>query len=250
MTRAVLVTGAGGALGSALCQYFVSRGWQVTGVVRETNADLLEGLPELTVVEADLSSEAGLDRVSQACQQPLDLLVHAAVMNSRQPDELDGTSLDAIFRVNASAPYRISQRLLARTDTDQRLTIVCINSEAIFHADASSGVYAASKAALRVFTSALANSARGTASAVASLVLGPLSTPDRQAEFTTLAERHGQDPKALARVLLARSNPDLVIDEFIPLEACCNAVEHLYHMGKIANGTTYRLDGGSSGSLI
>lgn len=247
MTRTVLITGAAGALGRALTYHFTELGWRVAGVVRGAADELPSDVEQ---VLADLSTWAGVDLVGNALPHPPDLLVHAAATYPARGSELSNAELGDVIHVNALAPYQISQRMLDRLAPGAGMTIVCLGSEAMFHADARSGPYGASKAALRVLSSALAARARGTASAVAMLTLGPLATPAREAELATLAERHGHNRDALATVLLARSNPDLVIDSFLPLESCCRAIEHLHSAGRSANGAHYRLDGGSAGSLI
>jgi hypothetical protein len=51
-------------------------------------------------------------------------------------------------------------------------------------------------------------------------------------------------------MFLRKSNPDLVIDEFIDFESCYRSVVYLTELGAIANGMLCRLDGGSAGSLV
>jgi hypothetical protein len=93
-------------------------------------------------------------------------------------------------------------------------------------------------------------SCRGTPAAVASLVLGPLATPQRTAELRQLAHRHNRPVEELAAYALKKSNPDLVLTDFIDLDACFSSVEYIVGLGATANGMVCRLDGGSAGSLI
>lgn len=243
-----MVTGSSGGLGSRLTSWLVDGGWQVTGVGR--TAGEAARRPGLTFVEVDLATDEGVAEIVGRFSATPDLVVHAATVYPREPDALSLAELDGVFRVNALAPYRLSTLLLDLPREDRPVTVVCVNSEAMFHADETSGVYAASKAALRVLTAALAARCRGQDAAAVSLVLGPLATPSRRAEIDRLAERHGRDPVELTRYLLKKSNPDLVIANFIDLDACCRAIEHVSGLGAVANGMVYRLDGGSAGTLI
>jgi NAD(P)-dependent dehydrogenase (short-subunit alcohol dehydrogenase family) len=247
--RTALVTGVSGGLGSHLAGHLIDGGWRVTGVGR-TAAGKAPGRPSLTYVEADLATEEGVAEIAGQFTTTPDLVVHAATVYPREPDTLPLAELDAVFRVNALAPYRLSKLLLDLPREDRPVTVVCVNSEAMFHADETSGMYAASKAALRVLTASLAASCRGQDAAAVSLVLGPLATPSRRAEIDRLAQRHGRDPVELTRYLLRKSNPDLVIADFIGLDVCCRAIEHVAGLGPVANGMVYRLDGGSAGTLI
>jgi NAD(P)-dependent dehydrogenase (short-subunit alcohol dehydrogenase family) len=176
--------------------------------------------------------------------------VHAAVVAPPEPATLSLAELDAVFRINALAPYRLSTLLLDLPRDDRPVMVVCVLSEAMFHADERSGVYAASKAALRVLAGSLAASCRGTGAAVVSLVLGPLATPSWMGQIDRLAEEREQDPGEFARQVLKRLHPGLAIEDFIDLEACCRAVAHMFELGPVANGMVYRLDGGSAGTLI
>lgn len=273
-----LVTGAGGGLGGYLARRLAEDGWAVTGVLRPAGppadgapAEPASGdqrapgdapasgaepasaevpPPGVTLVRADLATDAGLAALLAACPVPPRLLVHCAVSYPTAVADLAPADLDAVFRVNAVAPYELSRRLLARTDADTPMTVVCVNSEAMYRADDRSGVYGASKAALRVLTTALAAGCRGTGNAVASLVLGPLATPRRMAELAGLAVKHGRAVPELAALALRKTNPDLVLTHFIELESCHRSVTYVAGLGPTANGMVCRLDGGSAGSLI
>lgn len=114
----------------------------------------------------------------------------------------------------------------------------------------STGEYGASKAALRVLTSALAASCRGRNASVSTLLLGPLWDAKRAADIGRVAAKRGVPVADVTRLFLRRSNSDLVIDFFIDLESCYRSLRYLVDLGRVANGTVCRLDGGSAGSLI
>ena len=247
--RSALISGASQGLGAYLARRLAENGWAVTGFAR-TPGDEVEVVAGVSYVQADLSTDDAIASLVNRFPEAPDLVVHTAVVYPREPATLSLAELDAVFRVNAVAPYELTRRLLACGPADRPTTVVCVNSEAMFHADQISGVYGASKAALRVLAASLSASCRGTEAAVASLVLGPLATPGRVEELDRLARQHNRSPAELAAYALKKSNPDLVLAQFIDLDACYQSVKYIVGLGATANGMVCRLDGGSAGSLI
>jgi short-subunit dehydrogenase len=180
-----------------------------------------------------------------------DLVVHNA---ATYPDRSAGRPgievLEAMMRVNAFAPYQLTLDLFEAKPAERFCAVVIINSEAVYHADADSGTYAASKAALRVLTGALAAACRGKNAAVSTLMLGPLADAKKVTDIRDIAEKRGSTPAEITRLFLRRSNPDLVIDDFISFDACYRSLCHLVELGAVANGMLCRLDGGSAGTLV
>ncbi|WP_031186583.1 SDR family NAD(P)-dependent oxidoreductase, partial [Streptomyces sp. NRRL S-1896] len=120
-----------------------------------------------------------------------DLVVHNAVTYGAipgKPPALD--ELEAMFRVNALVPYRLLHGVLAAQPTDRFCSCVVVNSDSIYHATKQSAPYAATKAALRVLTTSLADTFRSAQVSVATLLLGPLPDPRKLADFQRVAERH------------------------------------------------------------
>ena len=59
--RSILITGAGGLIGSALCKTFISAGWRVVGQVNSS-----KGIVGIEVIKKDLSIAAsGTELVEQ-----------------------------------------------------------------------------------------------------------------------------------------------------------------------------------------
>ncbi|WP_420365950.1 SDR family oxidoreductase [Curtobacterium sp. L3-7] len=249
MSRTALVTGAGAGLGAYVCRRLAEDGWQVVGSVRRPADD---PAPGVEYVHADLGDERQVRALAEHFEFVPDIVVHNAVAYPEWQGTPDFAAMETVYRVNTIAPFLLTRWLLElpRRDRNDDVAVVVINSESIYHADESSGLYASGKAALRVLTTALAASTRGTGVAVSTLLLGPLATAKRDVELTALATRLGVTLADLTRKALERSNPDLVIDEFIDLEACYRSLLHLHATGRTANGALLRLDGGSAGSLI
>lgn len=82
--KTALVTGASGGIGRATVEALLSRGHRVLAVSRQARA--LTALGDGVVpVEAELSTEDGRARIAAAVSGPLDVLVHVAGVNPREP---------------------------------------------------------------------------------------------------------------------------------------------------------------------
>ncbi len=243
------VLGASSGLGAHLARRLAEEGWEVLGTGRRTEADLPGAVRYL---RADLEVDA--DRAEVAAQlhdTSPDLIVHSAVTyGERSGSARSLEAIDAMFRVNASAPFVLLRDHLAALPADRACSCVVVNSDSIFHANQTSAEYAATKAALRVLTAGLASACRGRRSSVATLALGPLADPRKLGEMRAIAERRQMPVEDVVQTYLTRSNPSLVITELIDLDACLRSVLHIAGLGPTANGMVLRLDGGSSGSLV
>lgn len=242
--RSALVVGATSGLGHYLATCLAADGWSVTGVGRRARVSS----ERLTFHQADLVEHDAVPRLLAAVGVDYQLVIQNAV--KYPPREASSSALEDVFRVNALVPYALTQSLLAAQPFDDTCLTVMINSDAMFHADESSAAYAASKAALRVLTAALASSCRSRGSSVATLLLGPLADDRKTGELRQLAERRGVSTEEMVKVFLRRSNPELVIEHFIDFPACWRSIVYMLELGPVANGMLCRVDGGSAGSLI
>ncbi|MBC6446012.1 SDR family NAD(P)-dependent oxidoreductase [Actinokineospora xionganensis] len=248
--KRAFVTGVSKGLGAHLASCLAKDGWQVTGVGRRPR-ESAEVSAAVDYLQADLSSAEVIGGLVAKMDAVPDLVVHNAVT---YPDRAAGRpeldTIETTMRVNALAPYELTLDLLAAKPDDQFCSVVVINSESVYHADADSAVYAASKAALRVLTGGLAAACRSTNAAVSTLMLGPLGDANKVEEIRRIAEKRGATPAEITRLFLRRSNPDLVIDDFIDFDACYLSLRYLAELGAVANGMLCRLDGGSAGTLV
>jgi len=242
------VTGVTSGLGAHAAANLADRGWRVTGIGRKPpgHSDVPAGID---YIQADLGNPddvAALPSRLQACPS---FLIHCAV--AYPGGKAEGTEdFEHVFRVNALAPYRLTRDLMALKPQGHFASFVMVNSEAMFNADENSGVYAASKAALKVLASGLAHACRGRNASVSTLLLGPLANPSKRRELESVSQRRGLSAQEVTRMFLRRSNPNLVIDDLIEFDACLTALECIYELGASANGMVCRLDGGAGGSLI
>ena len=77
MTR-VLITGAGGYIGSNAVEYFLKHGFEVTGMVHRRIAPRFIGTGA-TAIQADLNDIASLERLFA---EPVDYVLHIAALAS------------------------------------------------------------------------------------------------------------------------------------------------------------------------
>jgi NAD(P)-dependent dehydrogenase (short-subunit alcohol dehydrogenase family) len=242
------ITGVSRGLGAFLATRLRDDGWQVGGCGRTDPGDL--DLTGIDYLRADLSDPADLHRLGAHLDPAPDLLVHNAISYPDPAGTGPGLDvLESVFSVNALSPYLLTRDLIAALPVDRPFHCVVINSESIYHADAQSAVYAASKAAMRVLTAGLADACRGRAAAVSTLLLGPLADTKKLAGIGRVAAAKGLTEEQTTRLFLRKSNPDLVIDSFIDYESCYRSLLYLAGLGPIGNGATCKLDGGSCGSL-
>jgi len=248
--RRAFITGTSQGLGAFLATRLAEDGWKVTGLGRRPRTES-SAAQAIDYIQADLSLPETVEELPALIGETPDLIVHSAVVYPSREISVPGwADLEGAFRVNALVPYRLTLDLLADKPQDHFTSCVVVNSEAICHADRQSGVYAASKAALRVLTTALAESCRSHNASVSTLLLGPLADPAKVADLRGIAERRGVSEAEITRLFLRKSNPDLVIESLIDFESCYRSVMYIADLGPVANGMMCRLDGGSAGSLI
>lgn len=240
-----LITGATSGLGAYTATKHVSRGGLVVAVGRKPPDD--PTVPSgVDYIQADLAAPGAPERIVARLTRRPTLILHCAVSYPSADSDLE-----TLFQINTFAPFRLTRAVLAKPcDADAPVcSVVTVNSEAISNADAVSGPYAASKAALRVMTAALAHEARESNAAVATLLLGPLANPSKREELARIAARKGLEVAAVTRLFLRKSNPNLVIDDLLGFEQCLVCIDAIKALGRAANGMVCRLDGGAGGSF-
>lgn len=250
MRRAV-VLGASRGVGAHMARRLAEQGWEVTGTGRRPVHDT--GLADAVhYVTVNLSEAQALDALGELlAERRPQLIVHNTATYGTVDNPLPTLpQLDEVFRVNATLPYRLLLQYLIDLPTEEFCSCIVVNSDSIYHANETSGVYAASKAALRVLTTALAAACRTRKASVSTLLLGPLADDRKVGELHQIAVRRGVGDEEITRAFLRRSNPALVTESLIPLESCFRSVEYIVNLGRAANGMLCRLDCGSSGSLV
>lgn len=179
--RTAVITGAAGAIGSAIAARLIASGAMT--ILLDRTRDAIEEVvahsrwnpASVRCCEVDLASETGLGQFAQdlrdTCPQ-VDILVHAAgaivpatISDGRLAD------FDSQYVVNVRAPFQLTQALLPVMVTCGG-QIVFLNSSAGLNARAGVSQYAATKHALRALADALRDEVNPRGVRVMSVFLG------------------------------------------------------------------------------
>ena len=95
----IIISGAGGFIGSALADYFSKKGWNVTGLVKSTPSKLIPGLK---YVPFDLSRE-----LNESIFEGADFFVHCAYVKNNIEENISGTKR----LLKASRKYNIKKNI-------------------------------------------------------------------------------------------------------------------------------------------
>lgn len=198
--KTFLVTGANRGIGLEYCRQLQQRGEQVIAVCRVPSPEL-EALGVRIEAGIDLTEEAVVaDLVDRLAGLPLDgVILNAGVLNNTSLDNLDPDSLRRQFEVNALAPLRLTQALLAQLRRGAKLVLMTSRMGSI--GDNTSGGsygYRMSKVALNMAGTSLAIDLKPRGIAVAILHPGLVRT--RMINFNP----QGISPEESVRGLLAR----------------------------------------------
>ena len=117
--NAVLVTGARGGIGAALCKGFKAKGWLVIGTSQGTPSDpsLYDHYIKLNmsafVKDADIRS-AFIDEVKDlCCGVPFKALINnAAVQHLGKTENISSEIMQESFNVNTIGPFMLTQGFL------------------------------------------------------------------------------------------------------------------------------------------
>jgi short-subunit dehydrogenase len=155
--RTVLLTGASGGIGSALCDALVGAGARVVAVGRDR--DRLQPLVQrhgnarVVSLEADLATDGGLAHVvtqaSQADPRPSVLVLAHAQSAFGMFEEQSPEALRALVETNLIGPMRLIHALLPTLRTHERAAVVAVGSTFGSLAFPGFAAYSATKFGLR-----------------------------------------------------------------------------------------------------
>ncbi len=183
----VLITGASSGMGAAMAERFAAAGATVGICARR--ADALQAVLARCQVHSpasrswvcDLADPGAVDLLARDCLDELggiDVLVNnAGVPKRKHVTQLDAATVDAITRVNYLAPVQLTLALLPQMLQRGSGRIVNVSSVAATLSSPGEAAYDASKAALSVFSEAMAVDLWETGIKVLVVYPGVVDTP-------------------------------------------------------------------------
>jgi NADP-dependent 3-hydroxy acid dehydrogenase YdfG len=201
--RAV-VTGASSGIGKAIALALASKGSSVCIVGRNearlhATAEIIRRTPGSVLVHAaDLNHNSAVERLKQCIQQEfevLDILVHCAGLYfSGALEQAQISQLDELYHTNLRMPFKLTQALLPMLKR-QRGQVIFINSSQGLVARGNTGLYAATKHALKALADSLREEVNADGIRVLSVFPGRTATPQIEALYQ--AEGRHYQPELL-----------------------------------------------------
>jgi NAD(P)-dependent dehydrogenase (short-subunit alcohol dehydrogenase family) len=205
-TPVVLVSGAGGGIGTAVVQRFAAAGWRVACTdVNEAGLSSLQSAAIVARVAGDVRTAAACREIVAACLahtgDRLDALVNTAGVWREGPvEECTEADYDLVMDVNTKGTFFLCTAAIPALKRT-RGAIVNISSDAGRQGNLNAAAYCASKGAVTLFTKALALEL--APHDVRANVVSPADVRTPMLQFQ--AEHYGAgDPDAYYRALLEK----------------------------------------------
>lgn len=204
--RVVLVTGAAGALGSAVCAAFDDADATVCGtdVIAVDDEDSLLDSDHADFYQGDLTDEDDAEGVIESVVDEhgrLDALANVAgTWAGGQPiEETDAEEFEGVFDVNLTTAFLATKHALPHLRETEG-AIVSVSARSSLSGGEGDGPYRAAKAGIRLLTETIAEENRGTVRANA-VMPSVIDTPANREMMEPSDE--WVDPEDIAEVFLA-----------------------------------------------
>lgn len=159
----IFITGAGRGIGYQLARQSIDKGWNVIGSVRSAEAqrELAQKLPQMAVLNFDVTDYGAIEKVANAFHSPIDILINNAGVIGDMPQstlEMDFDGFAKTLAINTLAPLKVTLVFLPLLKQGKNPRLINISSKmGRMEFSASDRIaYRASKAALNKVTQGLA----------------------------------------------------------------------------------------------
>jgi short-subunit dehydrogenase len=216
----VVITGASSGIGKEISHRLLSLGYSVIGVSRSINIDFFDN-GNFQAIQADLSDEKEtLVLCKKLGQENISILINAAGFGRFEPhEELSAQTITTMTFLNLTAPMLLTNALLRDMKKNDGY-LININSIEALRASKFAGVYSATKAGLKSFSSSLFEETRKSGLSVTNI--NPDMTESNFYDELRFATSEREDEKLLCSDI-------------------ADAVEHILTMRKGAVVTDYTI---------
>lgn len=175
--KQVLLTGASGGIGHALAREFHRAGAHLVlhGRREALLRDLADECGAAEVAVGDLADRRHLDELMDATADVDIVVANAGLGGKGRVPDLDAAAIDAVLDVNLRAPIQMGRFYGARMAARGSGHIAFVSSLAAKVTSASTELYSATKAGLRIFAFGLRDSLAGTGVGVSVVLPGFVS---------------------------------------------------------------------------
>lgn len=203
----VLITGAGGGLGSAVCRVFADSGANVVGVERAWRQP-----PSFTSITADLTTAEGCEAmVAEALKHgPIDALVHliGGFAGGTPLVETTDATWDQMMNINLRVAFLTLRAVLKPMIAAHRGRIVAIGSRAGVESSPNLTAYAVSKAAVIALVKNIAAETRDQGITANVVLPSTIDTPANRKAMPQSDFSRWVAPESIAKLLLHLTSDD------------------------------------------
>lgn len=122
--KSVLVTGAGGGLGIAVCELLIERGYKVYGVIRRDPKTVVEGVNYLRFDVTDMESmQKVFDEKKDEIGSLYGIVHTAGIYKMDSLVEIDEKDMLGIFNINVFGAYRVNKVFLPLLEKGGRIVL-------------------------------------------------------------------------------------------------------------------------------
>ncbi|SIR15363.1 NAD(P)-dependent dehydrogenase, short-chain alcohol dehydrogenase family [Haladaptatus litoreus] len=200
-----LVTGASGALGSAVCTAFVDAGATVCATdVVEPDEDTLPDSEKIHFHQADFTDESDVESTISKITDDhggIDYLANiAGTWKGGSPvEDTDADTFDLLFDVNLKTAFLASKHALPHLQ-DREGAIVSVSARSSLEGGEGDALYRASKAGIRLLTESIAEENTGVVRANA-VMPSVIDTPANREMMPDANHDEWVDPADIAEVI-------------------------------------------------
>jgi NAD(P)-dependent dehydrogenase (short-subunit alcohol dehydrogenase family) len=204
----VLVTGVGGALGSAVAEKFLDANAKVCGAdIVDTDSEdfLLENPDRIDFYQGDFTEESTVESAIDSIVEShgrLDALINiAGTWRGGEPlHETELSTFDFLFDINLKTMFLASKHALPHL-RDTEGAIVSVSARSSLEGGEGDGIYRATKAGVRLLTETIAEENLGTVRANA-VMPGVIDTPMNREMMSSSDHSKWVNPADIGEVML------------------------------------------------